>query len=127
MAVTLLNSSSYVFGIASDETGIKAASFNVRVEPEFRVPRQGLQNAIEGWAIGPNQVTVSMEGEVNNTTGVMAATAIAAFTPGNSTFAFWGQSNLGTLFLTDAELRNERGSWKSASINFQSNAGVTSA
>lgn len=121
-----MNSSSYVFGIASDETGIKAASFNVRVEPEFRVPRQGLQNAIEGWAIGPNQITVSIEGEINNTTGVMAATSIVAFTSTNSVNYFGGAQS-GVLFMTDAEVRNERGSWKSVSINFQSNSGVTSA
>lgn len=126
MAVTLLNSSGYVFGIASNETAIKAASFNVRVEPEFRVPRTGLQNAIEGWAIGPNQITVSIEGEINNTNGVMAATSIVAFTTTNS-IDYFGGAQSGVLFMTDAEVRNERGSWKSVSINFQSNSGVTAA
>lgn len=126
MAVTLLNSSTYVWGIASDETGIKAATFNVRVEPEFREPRRGLQNAIEGWAIGPNQITVSIEGEINNTTGVMAATSIVAFTATNS-ITYFGGAQSGVLFMTDAEVRNERGSWKSVSINFQSNSGVTAA
>lgn len=126
MAVTLLNSTGYVWGIASDEVGIKAATFNVRVEPEFRAPRMGLQNAIEGWAVGPNQITVSIEGDINNTTGVMAATAIVAFTPANS-ITYFGGAQSGVLFMTDAEVRNERGSWKTVSINFQSNSGVTAA
>lgn len=127
MAVTLLNSSGYVFGIASNETAIKAATFNVRVEPEFRVPRQGLQNAIEGWAIGPNQITVSIEGEINNTNGIMGATSIVAFTTLSNSIDYFGGAQSGVLFMTDAEVRNERGSWKSVSINFQSNSGVTAA
>jgi hypothetical protein len=135
MAVTLLNTSGYTWGIGTvsgstvtpvDEVGIKAASFRVRVEPEFRAPRQGLQNAIEGWAIGPNQITCSIEGEINNTTGVMAATAIVAFTPANS-ITYFGGAQSGVLFMTDAEVTMERGSWKSVSINFQSNSGVPAA
>lgn len=126
MAVTLLASSGYVFGIASDETGIKAATFRIRVEPEFREPRRGLQNAIEGWAIGPNQISVSIEGEINAATGIMAATSIVAFTTTNS-INYFGGAQSGVLFMTDAEVVNERGSWKTVSINFQSNSGVTSA
>lgn len=141
MAVTLINSTGYTLGIggytggppgtfaAIDEVGIKAASFNVRVEPEFRVPRMGLQNAIEGWAVGPNQVTVSIEGDVNGGSalaGVMIATAIVAFTPSNS-ITYFGGAQSGVLFMTDAEVRMERGSWKTVSINFQSNSGVTAA
>lgn len=131
MAVTLLNSSAYIYGVVANETGTSTASFRVRVEPEFRVPRVGLQGAIEGWAIGPNQMTVSIEGEVNapsgTLSGVMTATTIVAFTATNSIASYWGGAQSGVLFLTDGEVTNERGSWKSFTANFQSNSGVTAA
>lgn len=123
MAVTLLNSSGYVWGIPSDEVGIKAASFVIRAEPEFREPRLGLQNAIEGWAIGPMQRILSITGEINNTTGVMAATSVVAFVPVN-TDDYFGATT-GGYYLTDGEVTLGRGEWKNVSANFQCNEGVT--
>lgn len=126
MAVTLLNSSGYNWGILSNETGIKAATFTIRCEPEFREPRMGLQNAIEGWAIGPMQRSVTIAGEISSFSspaGVAAITAIVAFVPTNSVNYFGATT--GGLYLISGEITNERAGWSSVSVELQSNEGVT--
>lgn len=123
MAVTLLNSSGYTWGIPSNEVGLKAGTFTQDHEPEFREPRLGLQNAIEGWAIGPVQRTVTITGEVNNTTGVIASTPYVAFVPVNTQTFFGGGT--GGFYLTNASINIDRGAWLSTTATYQSNEGVT--
>lgn len=123
MSVTLKNSSGYSFGVATDETGIKVATFTRRYAPEFKEPRHGLQNLIEGWAIGDIQADITIEGEINATTGVMAIVATTAFAPSGDVTEF-GFST-GGFYMNSAEVREERGGWKSVTVELQANAGVT--
>lgn len=124
MAVTLKNSSGYKFGVETDETGIKVARFNRRYEPEFKEFRHGLQNLIEGAAIGDLQCTITIEGEINNTTGVMAITATAYFTPAGDVTEF-GYSSTAAFLLNSAEVTEGRGEWKTVMVELQGNAGLT--
>jgi hypothetical protein len=124
MAVTLKASSGYSFGIAADETGVKLARRSARYEPEFKVYRHGLQDLIEGVAIADLKCTETIEGDINNSTGVMAMTATDYMTPTGDVTEF-GFSTTTKFLMNSAEITEERGAWKSVSIEREAFAGLT--
>lgn len=124
MSVTLKASSGYSFGIAADETGVKLARRTCRYEPEFKVPRHGLQDEVEGMAIAPLKCMETIEGDINGSTGVMAMTATAYATPAGDVTEF-GFSTTAAFLLNSAEVTEERGAWKSVTVEREAYAGLT--
>lgn len=122
--LTLLNLSGFLPGVAADETGINVKSFKTAVEPEFRNVIPGKNGAARGVVIAPMKKTVSIDGEISGSTGVMAAVMGTAFTPGNAS-AYFGAPTTG-LYLTkgDVEESRESGALATVSVEFEALAGV---
>lgn len=128
MAVTLINltaSTSAGWGVAADETGINIREFKSTIEPEFIEILPGKNNLARGKAVGDMKLTVNISGEVLLATGIMAATAIVAFSPTNST-AYFGAPQT-DLYLTRAEVTQSRDGWKDVSIDMEAYAGIDAA
>jgi len=125
MAVTLVNLTGFSSGVAADETGINIKSFKSSVEPEFKTFVEAKDGTKRGFAVAPMKLTVSIDGEITGSTGVMAATAAAAFTPSNSV-AYFGAPTTG-LYLDKADVTEERdnGQFKSVSAEFSAYAGIS--
>ncbi len=126
MAVTLINLTAMTeggWGVEADETGINVREFKVTVEPEFIEHLPGKNNEIRGSAIAAMKSTVDISGEVLGSTGVMAASAIVAFDPTNST-AWFGAPTTGYL-LTRGEVTMSRDGWTDVSTSFENFAGRT--
>jgi len=125
MAVTLINLTGFQAGVAADETGINIKTFKTTVEPEFNNILAGKSGTARGKGVGDMKKNVSLDGEVSGSTGVMAATATAAFTPANSS-SYFGAPTTG-LYLTKGEVTESRenGAWKEMSAEFEAYAGIT--
>ncbi len=122
-AVTLVNLSGFVWGIASDETAINVSRFRCVVEPEFKSFLPDKQNLARGFAVASPKVTVDAEGEISGSTGIMAASVVTAgYTPANST-SYWGSPSTG-LYLDRGEVDNSRDNFKRMSASLSAYAGI---
>jgi hypothetical protein len=101
---------SFIFGLASAETGINAQKFDLDCKPEFDAPAVNYQGARIGMARGTVMTTVKLSGQVSGSTGVMAHTFFAACTITNSADAF-GQT-AGGLYLDSVSLKNSATGFK---------------
>ena len=95
--------------------------FKCTVEPEFIEHLPNKTNEVRASAIAPMKLTLDISGEVLTATGVMAATAIAKFTPTNSTAVFGAPTT--ALLLTRGEVTQARDGWKDMSASFEAYAG----
>lgn len=122
MPLTLINLTGFIRGVVSDEVGVNIREVRRTIEPEFIEVLGDKQNLARGKAVAPMKLTASISGEISGATGIMAATAATAFTPANS-MAFFGAPTTG-LYLTRAEVSNERASWHDLSADFEAYAGI---
>jgi hypothetical protein len=122
-AITLVNLSGFVWGIASDETAVNIRRFRCAVEPEFKTFLPDKQNAARGFAVAPMKLDVDMEFEISGSTGIMAAVPATAFVPVNST-AYFGAPTTG-LYLNRGEVELKRDGFKDGSASLSAHAGVT--
>lgn len=123
LGVTLVNLSGFQWGVASDETGINIRSFRCRIAPEFKEFLKGKTGAKRGFAVEVPELSVSIEGEISGSTGIMAAVVTTATTIANST-AYFGAPTTGK-YLDSAEVTEGREGWKDLTAEFSSNAGIT--
>jgi len=124
MALTLINLTGFHPGVTSDETGINVKSFKRKIEPEFNNVVPAKDGTARGRVVAPMKLQVTIDGEVSGSTGVMAATAVAAFTPANSV-AFFGAPTTG-LYLLNASVDDSRenGALQEMSAEFEALAGI---
>lgn len=121
-AVTLVNLTGYVWGIASDETAMNISRFRCAVEPEFKTFLNSKDNTARGFAVAPMKLDLDMEFEIGALTNVMAAVPGTAFSPVNST-AYFGAPTTG-LYLNKGEVENTRDGFKKGTASFTANAGI---
>jgi hypothetical protein len=125
MALTYINLTGFQGGVAADETGINIKTFKTDVEPEFKNLLQGKTGEVRGFGVAPMKKIVTIDGEVSGSTGVMAATATAAFTPANSSSYFGAPAT--SLYLDKGSVteNRENGAWKEVSTEFSAYAGIS--
>lgn len=123
MSVTLVNLSGYQRGIETNETGINCSSFSMTVEPEFKDKLAGITGETIGFAVASMRRILRIEGEINNTTGVMAIAAATAFSPANDT-TYWGASS-GGFYFDRGEVTQTRDGFKAMSVELSSDPSVS--
>ena len=124
MALTLVpNSLNLQFGFQSTgETGIIIDSFKVSVKPEVDEYLAGIDGLAVCNAVGSPMGDLDIEGEYAGSSGVNAATMVAAFTPSNST-TYFGRSS-GGWYLKEGSIEINRSGWKKSSTKFSSRFGI---
>lgn len=122
MSLTLVNLSGYQRGIELDETGINVSKFSLEVEPEINDWLPGIDGQATGKAVGDPMGKLTIEGEINAPTGVMAAVATTAFEPENDV-TYFGRS-AGGFYLDKATVDQERDGWKKVNAEFSSRFNV---
>lgn len=123
MAVTLVNLSGFVWSIASAETGLNCAKFDVEVEPEINEWVPNIDGQARGKVVGDPMGKLSIEGEISSTnTGLMAATFTTAFIPVNSA-NYFGRTQ-GGWYSDRLKISLERGVLVKASGEFTSHYNV---
>ena len=118
----LRNATGFHYGVAEDETALAIESFKTTVEPEYVEPLLSKVNERRGEAIGARKKSVEIAGEVGGSTGLMAATMIAAFAPANSS-AYFGAPTTG-LCLRTGEVTEKRDGWKAVTATLEAFAGI---
>lgn len=120
--VTLVNGTGYQWGIASDELGINVRSFHAAIKPQFIESLGNKQNITVVDAYAPMELDLSIEGEINGTTGVNASVIGTAFVPVNS-FAYNGAPTTGC-YLQGADIKQGRNEWKNGTWTYRAKAGI---
>mgnify|MGYP006928219181 CR=1 FL=1 len=120
--MTLVNLTGAQRGVAADETGINIRNFRTAVEPEFKDFLNGKNGEATGFAVAAMKKTVTIEGEVLGSTGLMAAVSTTAFAPANSS-AYFGAPTTG-LYLDKGEVTEDRDGWKDVNAELTANAGI---
>lgn len=114
-----VSASNYQYGVESDETGINIESFSCRYYPEFddKLPNKSGQTIIRA---RPDKFSreISVSGEVNAATGLMALTLAAAATIANDTGTFGDGS--GDIWLDEATESQERNGFRKADFSLSS-------
>jgi len=124
MSLTLVPSNlglQYSF-VATGEVGINAESFKLSVKPEVDAYLEGIDGQAICNAVGDPMGDLEISGEFKSSTGVVAATFITAFTPGNSA-TYFGRS-AGGLYLKEGSVEIGRSSWKKVQTKFSSRFGI---
>jgi hypothetical protein len=119
MATSIIGGSGYQKGVEAAETGINCESFSVRYFP-FVDERL---NGITGEPVVRARSTawsreVSVSGEVNGSSGLLAFTINGACTFGNDVADFGGTT--GTLLMNDSTITQTRDGWRSLSASYSS-------
>ena len=123
-AITLVNLTGFMPGVASTETGINIKTFKVAVEPEFKTFAENKDGTKRGFGVAPMKLVVTLDGEVTGNTGIMAAVPGTACVLSNST-AYFGAPTTGT-YLDKANVNSnrEQGAWQEMDAEFSANAGI---
>lgn len=119
MALSILGGSGYQRGVEATETGGNCESFECRYFPEVNENLQGIGG--ETFLTAKSQKfsrEVSLNAEVNNTTGIMAFTTTTACTVANDVATFG--DGTGTLLLDEATETQNRSAWRSVAIRLSS-------
>jgi len=121
--LVLVNLTGYQRGLNGvTEVGVNLKSFKVAVEPEFKDYLPGPDGTNIGFCVAPMKKTVTMDGEVGGSEGIMAATAATAFAPANSS-NYWGAPATG-LYFDKGEVTVDRGAWKEFNAELSAHAGI---
>jgi len=119
---TLVNLSGFQHGVNADETGISIESFRARVAPEFKNFALNKSGEKRGFVVGDPELTVTIEGEVTGSTGVMAAVIATATTIANTT-AYFGAPTTGK-YLDSGEVTETRDGFKRVSLEFSAHKNI---
>ncbi len=118
MPVLGVSAANYQYGIESNETGINIASFSCRYFPEFddKLPNKDGQTIIRA---RPDKFSreISVSGEVNGSTGLMALTLVAAATIANDVNTFDSLNIDGDIWLDEATENQERNGFRSVDFS----------
>jgi hypothetical protein len=116
-----VSAANYQYGVESDETGINIESFSVRYYPEFddKLPNKDGQTIIRA---RPDKFSreISVSGEVNGSTGLMALTLAAAATVTNDVDTFDGVGAAGDIWLDEVTESQERNGFRKADFSLSS-------
>jgi len=121
MATTTIgvSAANYQYGVESDETGINIESFSCRYYPEFddKLANKDGQTIIRA---RPDDFSreISISGEVNGSTGLMALTLSAAVTIANDTATFAAQA--GDIWLDEVTESQERNGFRKVDFSVSS-------
>ena len=114
-----VSAASYQYGIESNETGINIASFSCRYFPEFddKLPNKDGQTIIRA---RPEKFSreISLSGEVNGATGIMALALTAAATLANDVDVFG--DGAGDIWLDEATENQERNGFRAVDVSLSS-------
>jgi hypothetical protein len=114
-----VSAANYQYGVESDETGINIASFSCRYFPEFddKLPNKDGQTIVRA---RPDKFSreISISGEVNGATGLMALTLTAAATITNDDDTFGDGS--GDLWLDEVTEGQERNGFRNCDFSLSS-------
>lgn len=111
-------------GVEAAETGISVRRVTVRYFPRVReelLDNLGERKALVVSSVASREVTI--EGEVTDSTGVMAYTFLTACTMANDKTDFG--SPTGGLYMVEATVEQERAGWRSVTVRLESDAGIT--
>ena len=120
MSLSILGGSGYQRGVAMQETGINCESIEARYFPEVNVKLEGIGGETFVKAVSAKMSRdVTVQGEVNAATGIMAYTTTTACTVANAVNSFG--DGTGTLLFDEATVTQNRTAWESANakIDFQ--------
>lgn len=114
-----VSAANYQYGIESNETGINIASFSCRYFPEFddKLPNKDGQTIIRARPAKFSR-EISISGEINGATGVMALTLVAAATIANDTDTFG--DGAGDIWLDEATENQERNGFRAVDLSLSS-------
>jgi hypothetical protein len=115
--MTIIGTSGPTHGVAADETGILIKSYGLSFEPEFIDPLTDLVGERINEARGAVCSKISITGEVNAGTGLIAATFYAAVTLANTKDGF-GQT-AGGVYMNSAKLDTSATGWKTFNGEYQ--------
>ena len=118
MSVLGVSAANYQYGVETNETGINISSFSCRYFPEFddKLPNKDGQTIIRA---RPDKFSreISISGEVNGSTGLMALTLTAAATIANDVDTFDSLNISGDIWLDEATESQERNGFRSADFS----------
>lgn len=126
MALTYIGSgiSALQRGVELAETGIGVTRFVVRYFPRVSEYHENNLGERDGRVVSTySSREVSIDGEVTGATGVMAHTFLAACTVANDISDFGSPS--GGLYLQEATVTQERAGWRSVSLRYESDPGLS--
>jgi len=121
-AVTLVNASGYQWGVETNETGINVESHEVTYKPEqkeYLLDRVGTKI---GFAVDDPEASISVQGEVSGSSGLMAAGFTSAVTVAND-HADFGVSS-GGVYMDEVTLSQGRAAWKKFSATYTKNKSI---
>lgn len=119
MGLTLKNLTGYQRGIETAETGINVESFDVRYFPQWKEFLKDRPGLIIGFAV-PSVLSreITVTGEINGSTGLMAATHTASVSLANDTADFDAS---GTIYMDEASVSQGRAAWRALAMRLSSN------
>lgn len=121
-ALAYVNLTGYKRGVTSAEVGINCSRFSIEIEPEINDWLNGIDGQATGKAVGDPMAKLTIEGEINAATGVMAAVVATAFVPAN-TVTYFGRS-AGGFYFARGVVDQERDGWKKLTADFESRFNV---
>jgi hypothetical protein len=121
MATTVIgvSASNYQYGVELDETGINVDTFSCRYFPEFddKLPNKDGQTIIRARPAESSR-EISVSGEVNGATGLLALTLIVAATVANDVATFGTPT--GDIWLDEVTESQERNGFRSIDMSLSS-------
>ena len=114
-----VNAADYQYGVESNETGINVASFSCRYFPEYddKLANKDGQTIIRARPDKPSR-EISISGEVNGSTGLMALTFAAACAVTNDDDVFG--SPTGDIWMDEVTEGQERNGFRNVDFSFSS-------
>ena len=120
MSLQILGGSGYQRGVEAQEEGINCESFECRYAPEVNEGLAGIGGEIFVRAKSTQFMReVTLQGEVNSATGIMAFGLVTACTTANDTDTFG--DGAGTLLLDEITETQSRTAWRSVNCKLTSN------
>lgn len=121
-AITLVNASGYQWAVETEETGVNVESFSVNYKPEQKEYLRSIKGTKIGFAVDDPEGSISISGEVNGSSGLLAATFAAATTVAND-HADFGLTS-GGVYMDDVTIEQGRQAWKKFSGTFTKNKNI---
>jgi hypothetical protein len=121
-AITLVNASGYQWGVETAETGVNVESFSANYKPEQKEYLRNTVGTKIGFAVDDPEGSISISGEVNGSSGLLAATFASATTLAND-HADFGLTS-GGVYMDDVTLEQGRQAWKKFSATYTKNKNI---
>ena len=121
---TLVGLSGYQYGIENAENSVEVKSFVVTVAPQFKTYALSRTNENKGFALGPQRLTISLNGDVSATTnGWWSWTFSTAITLAND-ITYFGTGGTGGVYLDSATITQTSDAFKTMSAELSLDVGI---